>query len=47
MNESLKEYTMETAWVGVFEGWLDHEHQPLTWKLVDNRPAWEYPMMGR
>ncbi len=44
-NDNDQEHTMETAWVGVFEGWLDHSHQPLRWKLVDNRPAWEFPMM--
>ena len=42
-----KEHTMETAWVGVFEGWLyDKKNQPLRWKLVDNRPAWEFPAMA-
>ena len=44
--EDSRERTMETAWVGVLEGWLDG-HQPLRWKLVDNRPAWEFPMVGR
>lgn len=42
-----KEHTMETAWVGVFEGWLSNrKNQPLRWKLVDNRPAWEFPAMA-
>ncbi len=43
-DESKKEHTIETAWVGVFEGWIDGKH-PLRWKLVDNRPAWELPLM--
>ena len=42
-----KEHTMETAWVGVFEGWLyNQKNEPLRWKLVDNRPAWEFPAMA-
>ncbi len=41
-----EEHTMETAWVAVFEGWIEGK-DPLEWKLVDNRPAWEFPMMAR
>lgn len=40
--------TMETAWVAVFEGMLfdgnNGSEEKLRWKLVDNRPAWEFGM---
>lgn len=45
-EESDKERTIESAWVGVFEGWLDGK-ETLQWKLVDNRPAWEFPVMQK
>lgn len=45
-EESDKERTIESAWVGVFEGWLDGK-ETLRWKLVDNRPAWEFPVMQK
>jgi hypothetical protein len=40
-----KESTMETSWVGIFEGCFNGKH-PLRWKLVDNRPAWEFPAVS-
>jgi len=45
-EESDKERTIESAWVGVFEGWLNGK-ETLRWKLVDNRPAWEFPVMQK
>lgn len=42
-----KENTLDTAWVAVFEGMLsdgtDGSTDSLRWKLVENRPAWEFP----
>ena len=46
-HDEEEEHTMETAWVAVFEGWIDEKKEPLRWKLVNNRVAWEYPMTGR
>ncbi len=41
------EKTIDTAWVAVFEGMLNDgvngSEDSLRWKLVENRPAWEFP----
>lgn len=41
-----KEFTLQTTWVAIFEGILndgtDNAHS-LRWKLIDNRPAYEFP----
>ena len=43
------ERQLETSWVAVFEGMLSDgtksTDNPLHWKLIDNRPAWEFPGM--
>lgn len=44
------ERQLETSWVAVFEGMLSDgtksTDNPLHWKLIDNRPAWEFPGMN-
>jgi len=45
-EDEQKEDTMDTAWVAIFEGWLENGREPLRWTLVNNRPAWEFPMVG-
>lgn len=41
------EQKLDTAWVAVFEGMLSDgpngSDNSLRWKLIDNRPAWEFP----
>jgi hypothetical protein len=43
------ERQLETSWVAVFEGMLSDgtksTDNSLHWKLIDNRPAWEFPGM--
>lgn len=41
--------TKSNVWVGVFEGWLNGNPDgtsDLRWKLVFNRPAWEFPSLN-
>lgn len=41
------EQTISSVWVGVFEGWIrDDGSNALQWKLVNNRPALEFPGLG-
>ena len=47
INNEEEDRTVETAWIAVFEGMLsdgtEGSEELLRWKLVDNRPAWEFP----
>lgn len=41
-----EEFTLQTSWVAIFEGILNDgtdNTDSLRWKLIDNRPAWEFP----
>jgi len=46
-NADKRNQTISSVWVGVFEGWIrNDESDALRWKLVNNRPALEFPGLG-
>ena len=46
-EEDFPNQTVNSVWVGVFEGWIrDNASNALQWKLVNNRPALEFPGLG-
>jgi len=46
-EEDFPNQTVNSVWVGVFEGFIrDNASNALQWKLVNNRPALEFPGLG-